>query len=129
MIASGRRDPNRRGTVIVVVVVLLLVTAAIAAAVLRAAIVDIRQFTVDQQALQADRLAEAGLGRAAAQLRSNPDYQGEEWIATLPGERTGKVTIRVKGSAGEKQIESVATFPEGSPRPVRSRRAANYRGP
>jgi type II secretory pathway component PulK len=116
----ARRE--RTGTVIVIVVVLLLVAAAIAGAILRTVTIDVRQFSTDRNAFQADRLAEGGLARAAASLAADSSYSGDEWIAQLPGDETAKVTARVIRSEGTGTIEVVAAYPAASDRPIRARR-------
>lgn len=123
MIRPVSMNPTRRrGTVLVVVVVLLFVTASIAGAVLRASLLDARQYATDRKALQADRLAEAGLARATAYLELDPEYDSEEWIAELPGGESATVSIRVTEADGGRTIEAVALYPNNSDRPVRSRR-------
>src|SRR5688572_11062474 len=74
---AGRR--TRRGTILIVVMVMLLVAASIAGAVMRGMLLDARQLATDRQAMQADRLAEAGLARAKARLAADSGYAGEEW--------------------------------------------------
>ena len=128
MIRTASIHPTeRRGTILVVVVVLLFVTAAIAGAVLRASMLDARQYTTDRKALQADRLAEAGLARAAARLGLDPEYDGEEWTAELPGDESATVSIRITEADGGRTIEAVAVYPNDSDRPVRSRRRMTSR--
>ncbi|MGC1273829.1 MAG: hypothetical protein WBC44_08995 [Planctomycetaceae bacterium] len=113
---------SRRGTVLVIVVVLLLVTASIAGAVMRAALLDARQFTIDRNALQADRIAEAGLDRASMRLNVDPNYDGETWTAPLPNGETGSVVLRLTGDGQQRTLEATATYPAESERPVRSTR-------
>jgi Tfp pilus assembly protein PilX len=123
MTRSARQsDHRRRGTVLIVLMVLLLVTTSLAIAVMQAAMVDARQFATDANALQADRLAEAGIARAAALKASNPDFKGDEWTVELPGGKSGTVTVQLKEAAGGLTFESVATYPASGPRLVRSRR-------
>ncbi len=113
---------QRSGTVLIVVAVLLLVTAAIAAAVLQAVLLDARQHQRERFALQADRLAEAGLARAAIRRASDPAYDGETWQVELAGDETASVAIRIIDGDANPVFEAVATFPADSERPVRSTR-------
>jgi hypothetical protein len=110
--------------VLVIVVVLLLVATAITGALMRSALLDARQFTTDRRAFQADRLAEAGVARAAARLAGDPGYTGEDWAVELPANEKGAVAIHVKGESGRRTVEAVATFPIETDRSVRSRRSA-----
>lgn len=119
---SPTRSTSRQGTVLVIVVVLLLVTASIAGAVMRAALLDARQFTIDRNALQADRIAEAGLDRALMRLDADPDYDGETWTVSLPDGDTATVVLRFTGDGPQRMFEAVATYPADSERPVRSTR-------
>lgn len=122
-LVPGSRRSGRRGAILVVLIVLLLVAASIAGAVLRAILIDARQFTTDRQVVQADRLAEAGLGRAAARLGADPTYAGEEWAAELAGGDRGTVVITVTSSDGRRTVEAAASYPAGDGQGVRSRRA------
>jgi len=103
--------------------VLLLVTMGIAAALMRAAIADIRQIVIDRWAMQADRLAEAGLARAAAMLGENDSYGGETWTPELPSEESATVAIAVERTEGRLTVTAVATYPSNGDRPVRARRS------
>ncbi|MBA3316008.1 MAG: hypothetical protein M3552_19100 [Planctomycetota bacterium] len=114
---------RRRGTVLIILMVLLLVTISIAIAVMQAALVDSRQFSTDAKALQADRLAEAGLSRATALRTADPDLAGDDWTVELPGGATGSVSSRIKETPGRLIVESVATFPATGVQRVRSRRS------
>ncbi len=117
-------DSRRRGTILIVLAVLLLVAASIAGAVMQAALIDARQLATDRNAVQADRLAEAGLARAAARLTSDPGYRGEEWDIDLAGGERGKVVVTVVDSEAGRTVEAAAVYPVDSDRLVRSRRSA-----
>jgi len=124
MMHSNRTSRSRRpGTVLVIVMVLLLVTMSIALAVFQAAIFDARQFRTDACALQADRLAEAGLGRVQQLLRSDAAFQGDEWTVELPGGDAGRVVTHVEETSDGLAIEAIATFPLEGTRSVRARRS------
>lgn len=117
----SKRPDDRRGAILIIVLVLLLIASTIAVAILRAAVLDTRQFATNRHAMQADRLSEAGLARAAARLETDSNYQGESWTAELP-ESVGTVEIRVTTESGRRLVEAVATYPKDSYRRVRSRR-------
>ena len=113
----------RRGTIVVIVMVMLLVAMSIAIAVLQAATFDARQFVTERRALQADRLAEAGLARGMLRMNDESD-QSEDWQIELPDGTTATVSIRSQQNDGRRTIEAVATYPADAERPVRSRRSA-----
>jgi hypothetical protein len=102
--------------------VLLLVTMSIAVAVFQATLIDARQFRTDANALQADRLAEAGLTRAGRLLDADPNFRGDEWSVDLAGTDRGRVVTRVERSSEGFTVEVLATFPLDGTRSVRSRR-------
>lgn len=106
-----------------IVMVLLLVTMSIALAVFQATLLDARQFRTDANALQADRLAEAGLARADRLFDSDPAFQGDEWSVELPDGDRGRVVTRIEESSDGVVIEAIATFPVDGTRSVRSRRS------
>ncbi len=114
---------RRSGTVLVIVMVLLLVTMSIAVAVFQATIFDARQFRTDANALQADRLAEAGLERAGQMLRADSAFRGDEWTVELAGSERGRVVTRIEDTSDGLKIEAIATFPLEGTRSVRSRRS------
>ena len=73
----------RRGAILVVALVTLLVVTLLAGVVVRSYLQGHRQLRRQQDALQAQWLAESALARAAAQLGANPDYTGETWQVEL----------------------------------------------
>jgi hypothetical protein len=84
-----------------------------------------------QQALQSEYLADAGLARARAQLATDPAYRGETWqldAQQLGGRGTASVVISVAEQPGEPrvyQLQSVATLvARGTP--AQRTRAALY---
>jgi hypothetical protein len=113
---------RRSGAILLIVMVLLLVTMSIALAVFQATIVDARQFRTDACALQADRLAEAGLERAQRLAGSNASFRGDEWNVELPGGDRGRVVTHIEETSDGLAIEAVATFPIEGTRSVRARR-------
>lgn len=117
-IAASRRS----GAILVIVMVLLLVTMSIALAVFQATIIDSRQFRTDACALQADRLAEAGLDRAQRLAGSNAAFRGDEWNVELPGGDRGRVVTHIEETSDGLAIEAVATYPIEGTRSVRARR-------
>lgn len=113
---------RRRGTVLIVLMVFLLVTVSIAIAVMRAALVDARQFNTDAKSLQADRLAEAGIARALSLRTTNAEFTGDEWQIEFAGREPGVVRTQVSTADERVTIESVATYPASGDRRVQSRR-------
>lgn len=88
---------SRRGTVVVCVLACMLVAASLAAATTHAALRWRRSIRIDHQMRQTELLLDAGILRAAKQLRANPDYQGETWRLSVDsiGFESTAVEIRV----------------------------------
>jgi hypothetical protein len=81
---------------------------------------------MNQNRLQADWLAEAGVERAAAKLKSDPAYSGETWdvsLESLRGETPGRVEIRISSASDENDsriAEVTADYPADVKRSGRS---------
>ncbi len=76
--------PNRRaGVVLLIVMVCLAIAMTLVVGWARIAVLENRQARAAEDHLQAEWLAESAMGRAAAQLLANPDYQGESWHVTV----------------------------------------------
>jgi hypothetical protein len=108
---------GRRGLVLVAVLFCLAAAALTIMAILRTTTIELSQLRSQQQQLQLDRLAEAGVERARAQLAASPTYQGETWSLTadeLGGASAAAVVIavaEVKDQANQRQIRVQADYP------------------
>ena len=71
--------PVRRGAALVLALVCLLVVATLGVAVTRLLMDEHRQANRRQQQLQALWVAESAVQRAAVQLQTSLDYEGETW--------------------------------------------------
>jgi type II secretory pathway pseudopilin PulG len=110
------------------VLVCLSVAMLLFASWLQAGLQERRQVRAQQDRMQAELLALSGLERAAAQLATNADYQGETWNlepAAFGGPSGGKVEIQVtrpSDDAGSRRVRVVADFPaEGTAQARRSK--------
>lgn len=119
----ARRYGRRRGTVIIMIAVLLLVAASIVAAVVQLVLADARQFANDRLAIQAERLAEAGLARGAARHARDVAYAGENWNIELVEGEAGEVVIALSESEGVTTLLAKAVFPAGTSRAARATRS------
>jgi Tfp pilus assembly protein PilX len=121
----ARAKRARRGAALIMVLVCLSVAVAAVLGMLRSAIVEQQQLRSQRQQLQAARLAEAGIERAYAQLRSAATYSGEVWKVSaeeLGGADAAAVTIRVdanKEQPQERVITVQADYPNDPTRHVR----------
>ena len=77
--ARCNEPPRRSGTLVVCVVVCLLVATSLAAATTHAALRWRRSLRMEHQMRQTELLLDAGILRAARQLRRSIDYRGETW--------------------------------------------------
>lgn len=106
----------RRGALMVVALAILAVVTTLALSAVRSLAVAARAQRQQAWRAQAVWLAEAGIERAAARLRSEPDYRGETWpvsAAELSGADAGQVQIEVQSAAteGRWRLSVSATFP------------------
>lgn len=102
----------RTGTVLICVLVCVFVTSALATLALQTALRERREILLLQQLRQTEMLLDAGVMRAAAQLHSNSEYEGEQWSPSLPVSRfeDSAVEIRVtrKPEKDQFQVEVIA---------------------
>ena len=89
---------RRKGAVIIIVLFLLTIVGVVVGTLVHALLIEHRQLRVHHQQLQAAWLAESGLRRAVARLRTDGQFSGETW--SLPAEALGSdadasVEIRV----------------------------------
>ena len=109
---------RRRGAVLVAALVCIAVASLMFLAILRTAVAQRNAVRTEAWRQQAVWLAESGLGRAAAKLAADPDYQGETWI--VPAEQFSSddgavVTIEIEPLAGEpnrRLVRARADFPD-----------------
>ena len=112
-----KRIGDRRGVVLMSVLVCMAVAMLLFAAWLKTAAMERRQLRTQQDRLQAEILADAGLDRAAAQLLSAGDYSGETWQVgpeALAGRGAATVTIQVdspKETPSSRKVHVVAEYP------------------
>jgi len=116
---SQRARGGRRGAVLLVVLAAFVLAAALFAMLGRTVVVGHRAAQSRLWAAQAQWLAEAALERAAARLKSSPDYKGETWTIAaeeLDGRHAGVVRIEVKpagdDAAAPRKVRVEADFPD-----------------
>ena len=128
------RRPKSRGAALAVALITLMVVMLMTGAILQSLLASRRQLLLGENELQAAWLAESGLQRAASQLRSQADYDGEAWsvsgLQDEPNGAQGLVKIEVTSRAAEpmtKRITATATYPLGSPRQIAIQRVLEVR--
>ena len=84
---TNRRCMQRKGLVLLVVLICLLLITTAGGSALKIAVTGHRQTEQEQFRRQATWLADAALGRAAAQLRQDTTYSGEAW--NIPADQLG----------------------------------------
>lgn len=117
---------DRRGAVLVVALICVMLATAILGSVLQITLSCRRQVRQQARAVQSAWLAEAGVERAAAQLRVDPAYTGETW--NIPAEQLGgpdggavTITVAEKSADSGPQIITVrADYPSGQTLRVRT---------
>jgi len=119
------RTQARPAFAIISVIVLLVVATALFGLWAQSAVGNHRQLEYRQWKLQAIRLAEAGVGRAAARIAADPTYTSETWMipaTELKRKQGAEVRIRVvPNESGDQRvrIEATADFPAEAVRRVR----------
>jgi len=127
-----RKLQARRGAALVMALVAITVLTIIGGALVRLAVVETKTVDVQQRERQARRLAEAGIARAAAQLKTDPKYRGETWslasALALPG-GPAQVTIEVSeisDKPGSRRVTAAADYPSDSTVRARQRQTAEF---
>jgi Tfp pilus assembly protein PilX len=112
--------PHRRGFAVAAVLVCLLAITLIGAGMVQSLIEAQRSSRLAHDRLQALWLAESGVDRAVARLRTDNQYKGETWTLAaeeFDGRRGAVVEIAVEpaGDSGDnvRQIVVTATIGEG----------------
>lgn len=118
---------HRRGVSLVIVLVALIVVTTVVGTMLRKLVIVNRQSKQYVYAAQAHALADSGVERAVAILRTKSDYGGEVWIPPDSNfaKHQPRVEIQVTRRAEEPSqstIRVVATYPDGIALAVKSRR-------
>jgi len=123
-VRSVAESDARRGSVLVIVLVSLLVASMLGVGLIKTVLIHQRQMRVLNGQQQGFWLAEAGLQRAARQLATTPEYEGETWDVAedvLGSSRTAKVTIEVikpdKGPS-EREIRIAVHLDDGCAQPT-----------
>jgi Tfp pilus assembly protein PilV len=114
-------DKHRSGAALVVLIAVLAISLGLAGVWAQTIIRENRRMTEKQWRVQATRLAEAGLRRAAARRAGDPQFQEETWSIPadqLGGKYAAAVRIRVSPDDGLTAIQYQATaeYPAGATR-------------
>ncbi len=119
-------DGRRGGLALMVVLVALAIVSAIAMSLLKSAISQHRQAAREVLVAQARWLAESGIDRAAALLKSDHKTEGFQWSVTaeqLGSRDAAKVTIEIKSvenAPQRRQIIAATEYPAESPKRIRT---------
>jgi hypothetical protein len=110
---------------LVCVLVCLLIASTIAAATTQSALRGRRDIRIQHQMRQTELLLDAGVLRAARQLRRSDAYQGESWrpVNSIPRFDQARVEIRVSSDPqqdGLRQVEVTASLGGGDQLQLRS---------
>jgi hypothetical protein len=135
MVSAGsetraERRNARRGAVLVAVLVVMMVASLLFGAMLRTSREEHQLLRRQQQRLQAEELAQAGIERAASRLARDPEYRSEVWQiapAELGGREGAAVTIEIETVANRPQRRRALVqvdYPQALERRIRLRHAA-----
>ncbi len=123
---------QRRGAAMLFVVVLLFVASLLMATLVQSVLRQHRQLRLERFRTQAGWCADAGVQRAIAQLRLNPEFRQETWTIHLPGtpnetsRGVAEVQIHVEAAGENRRISIAAEYPVGAVHRVRTRRETLY---
>ena len=124
---AWERDCRRRGGLaLMVVLVALAIISAIGMSLLKSAISQHRQVARDVLVVQSRWLAESGIDRAAALLKTDEKAAGFQWSVPaeqLGGRHAAKVTIEIKpveNAPQRRQIVAATEYPAESPKRIRA---------
>jgi hypothetical protein len=111
----------------VVVLVCLLIAGMVLGSLLKLAMLQDRQSARDGWRVQAGRLAESGLSRAASRLAADPNYAGEKWQIHPDqlGGQSAFVVIQIENEGAgtrRRRVTAEATFPDDGPEHARQTR-------
>ncbi len=122
---SRRRPRQARGFILFGVLICLVIAGAMVLGWFRDLASQRRQQRLVEQKAQTKWLAEAGIERAAAKLRSDRRYTGETWhvpAADLNGHDDAQITLHVGAAVGQpnrRTLEATADFPSDELRRTR----------
>ncbi len=122
------RHGRRRGIAVLVAVVCVSIAAAVMVGIIHLALQGYRQAELDERRTQACWIAESGVDLAAARLRADHRYSGENWrlaAASIGGRHDAEVRIEVQpvdGQTAWRQVRVVADYPVDLPYRVRETR-------
>ncbi|MBD3672560.1 MAG: hypothetical protein HUJ26_03445 [Planctomycetaceae bacterium] len=125
--ASRLCEPTRCGAVTIVVLLAMLIVFSIGLTMLETTLRERERTLQFEQRQQSTWLAESGIERAAMQLKSNPDYEGETWTLNqqeLGGSDDGVVTIKVtpEENSDRRLVTVVADYPTDPHQHIRTSR-------
>jgi type II secretory pathway component PulK len=112
------------GSILVCVLICLVIVSGIATSMLKSALQARQLVRQERQLTQTQFLLEAGIQRAVAQLRENPNYQGETWrlaAEAIPGHKSAQVEIKVTTASNEgsaTSVQVVAQLGADAPLPI-----------
>lgn len=108
----NRRSRRRRGSWLFCVIAVMAVVTSLVALMARDAIMARREVKLRLQLHQTDRLLDAGILRAAKQLKQNSNYDGEVWTPDVQfSDRETESVVRI--SVNEARVTVVARIGAG----------------
>jgi len=111
---------RRRGAGLVIALVTLLVVMSLMGSIIQLLLTEFHQTRQAAAELQANYLADAALGRAAAQFRANPQFDGETWRPEIGG--AAEIQITRSDANAEAKLTVTACFPDHPSRRVVAQR-------
>lgn len=110
-------DHRRAGTVIVIFMVSLAMLSLTAAAMLRVTLLQRSMVRNNELRIQSEWLFQSAVARTSTELKSNAEYDGEEW--TMPAASLGqssdalaKISVEpVEGKTNERRVTITILYP------------------
>jgi Tfp pilus assembly protein PilX len=123
---------HRRGAALLLVVIAVVISAMVVATLAQTAITQRRQMLREQRRAQAFWLMESGIDRALAHLNRDPQYRGEDWHVSAPGQPEPQPALvhiqiaAVPDQPQQRRVEVAAEFPAGDVHRVTLRRQLTW---
>lgn len=108
---------NRKGTVLVIFMISLAMLSMTAAAMVRVTLLQRSMVRNNELRIQSEWLFQSAVAKASSELKSNSEYNGEEWNIAAeslgqPFAAVAKISIKpVDGKTNERQASIIVIYP------------------
>jgi flagellar basal body-associated protein FliL len=110
-------DRNRKGTILVIFMVSLAMLSLTAAAMVRVTLLQRSMVRNNELRIQSEWLFQSAVARASSELKSNAEYDGEEWKMTAESlgqtsDAVAKILVEpVDGKTNQRRVAITVLYP------------------